>query len=83
MSAGMTKAQTKQYVERVEAILRQVDEMKVLIGRRIVGVGFTGEGEGTYILTFDDGSTATFSSSGDDATFTSLELSEFQKSITK
>jgi hypothetical protein len=56
----------------------EVKRLRVLVGRTINVVDYDPTNEGTYILTLDDGKTVTFSSSGDDMTFTSCGIEEVQ-----
>ena len=77
----VSKKELMRVARRLAELLAGAEEMRPLIGRRVVGVEFNGEAEGAYTLKFDDGSTVTFSSCGDDATFTSMELTPFQKSV--
>jgi hypothetical protein len=79
----VSKKELRKISDKIAAMLTEVESLRCLIGRRVVGVGFNGEREGAYRLEFDDGSTAEFSSVGDDMTFTSVTLSEFQKSAAK
>lgn len=73
------KKAVKELAAKLARLLTEAESMRTLIGRRVVGVGFMGEAEGTYTLTFDDGSQASFSSSGDDVTWTSF--TKFQQNL--
>ena len=77
----ISKKELKRVSNGLAKLLTEAEEMRPLIGRRVVGVEFNGEAEGAYTLKFDNGSTATFSSCGDDMTFTSITLTPFQKSV--
>ena len=79
----VAKKTLRQVSDKIVNLLIHAEDMRCLIGRRITGVGFNGEAEGVYRLEFDDGSTAEFSSCGDDMTFTSITLSPFQASLVK
>jgi hypothetical protein len=74
MNATKREEATKRRVEkeRLAMLLSTVEEMKPLVGQRIIGVAYEGEGEGTYSLILSNGNKVHFSSSGDDATYTSM-----------
>ena len=55
-------------------INQETEAMAPLLGRTIVKLYYEGTEEGAYILTLDNGVVATFSSSGDDATYTRLDI---------
>lgn len=76
-----TKKALKICSDRLAVLLAGAEELRPLLGRRVTGVGFNGDGEGAYTLVFDDGSTATFTSTGDDMTFTSVSISAFQQGV--
>ena len=79
----VSKKALRQVSDRIVDLLMTSEELRCLIGRRVVGVGFNGEAEGVYRLEFDDGSTAEFTSRGDDMTVTLVTLSPFQASLVK
>jgi hypothetical protein len=56
----------------------ELERMSVLVGKTVSKVAYDSENEGCYTLTFTDGTTVDFSSSGDDATFTSMGIEEGQ-----
>lgn len=49
-------------------------KLESLVNQTVIAVEYNREREGSYSLHFADGRTATFSSSGDDATWTSFEI---------
>lgn len=53
-----------------------------LVGKTIKAIKYVDENEGIYYLTLDDGRVASFSSCGDDATYTSFNIKEASKVFT-
>lgn len=51
-------------------------EVASLVGKKIVNADYDKTNEGSFELTLDDGRRVLFASSGDDATYTSMQIYE-------
>jgi len=58
--------------------MSNLNQLHTLLNRKIVGVHYDPLNEGSYTLILDDGRTATFGSSGDDMTYTSLTIEKLK-----